>query len=90
MTLTADRYAKIAQSYYRAAADPLVPYDKRKDYARVAEWFHNLSTPIRRGISGPTLRTPSGQPRPVIDGQLPEECPLRSLADIEIAKLNVR
>jgi hypothetical protein len=44
MTLTAAQYAKIAQSYYRAAADPFVPYDKRKDYARAAEWFHYLST----------------------------------------------
>jgi hypothetical protein len=40
---TPDQYTQIAKSYDGAASDPLVPEDKRQEFARRAEWFHYLA-----------------------------------------------
>jgi hypothetical protein len=40
---TPDQYTQIAKSYDGAASDPLVPEDKRQEFAKRAEWFHYLA-----------------------------------------------
>jgi hypothetical protein len=43
MTFTSDQYAQIAQRYDNAAADRLVPNDKREEFGKKAEWFRYLA-----------------------------------------------
>lgn len=43
MTFTADQYSQLAQSYDKAAADPLVPPERKAEFAKEAEWFHFLA-----------------------------------------------
>jgi hypothetical protein len=51
MTLTADQYAQIAQGFDSVAADPLVPNEKRREFAKQAEWFHYLAAREKGGSS---------------------------------------
>jgi hypothetical protein len=43
MTLTADQYSQIAAGYHKAAVDPSIGPEKRKEFARKAEWFRFLA-----------------------------------------------
>jgi hypothetical protein len=45
-----DQYTQIAKSYDGAAADPLLPEDKRREFAKQAEWFHYLAA--REKVNG--------------------------------------
>jgi hypothetical protein len=42
MSLTAEKYASIATSYDKAAADSLISTERRAEFARVAAWFRHL------------------------------------------------
>ena len=43
MTLTADQYSQIAKGYAEAAADPLIAEERKKEFAKKADWFHFLA-----------------------------------------------
>jgi hypothetical protein len=43
MALTAEQHAQLAAAYERAAADFLLPPEKRAEYAKKADWFRLLA-----------------------------------------------
>jgi hypothetical protein len=51
MMFTTDHYTQIAKSYDGAASDPLVPEDKRREFAKRAEWFHYLAAREKGNVS---------------------------------------
>jgi hypothetical protein len=48
---TPDQYKEIAKSYDSAASDPFVPEDKRREFAKRAEWFHYLGAREKGNVS---------------------------------------
>jgi hypothetical protein len=64
MTFTADQFAQIAQHYESAAADSFVPSEKKRDFAKQAEWYRYLSTREQgRAIPHPLKEVYSESPR---------------------------
>jgi hypothetical protein len=62
MTFTSDQYAQIAQRYDSAAADRLVPSDKREEFAKQAEWFRYLAAREAEELPKDTLDKKSSKP----------------------------
>jgi hypothetical protein len=79
MTLTADQYFQIAQSYAKAAADPFVSPERRHALANKAEWFDFLGR-RQRGASSSDADTcdnsdltARGLALPMTYSELPEQ-----------------
>ena len=55
MSLKPEQHASIAASYEAAAADLLIPAERRAEFARKAEWFrHQARLEAKREHSGRT------------------------------------